>query len=73
MGGHDGRIRVRIYASKRCLPECVIERHIGLKPGVMVWGAISYHGRSNFLRIEGHLNSNRYVREVLQPKVKPFL
>ncbi|GFV41715.1 hypothetical protein TNCV_3628661 [Trichonephila clavipes] len=24
----------------------------------MVWGAISYHGRSNLLRIEGNLHSN---------------
>ncbi|GFT15450.1 hypothetical protein TNCV_3264651 [Trichonephila clavipes] len=39
----------------------------------MVWGAISCHGRSNFLRIEGNLNNNRYVREMLQPEVVPFL
>ncbi|GFT26466.1 transposable element Tcb2 transposase [Trichonephila clavipes] len=38
----------------------------------MVWGATSYNGRSNLLRIEGNLNSNRYVREVLQPEVVPF-
>ncbi|GFX42853.1 uncharacterized protein TNCV_5072171 [Trichonephila clavipes] len=42
----------RRSAGERCLPECVIERHSGLTPGVMVWGAISYHGRSNLLRIE---------------------
>ncbi|GFU71691.1 uncharacterized protein TNCV_3036311 [Trichonephila clavipes] len=39
----------------------------------MVWGAISYHGRSNLLRIESNLNSNRYFFEVLQPEVPPFL
>ncbi|GFU79034.1 transposable element Tc1 transposase [Trichonephila clavipes] len=39
----------------------------------MVWGVILYHGRSNLLRIEGNLNSNRYVLEVLQSKVVPFL
>ncbi|GFV60312.1 transposable element Tc1 transposase [Trichonephila clavipes] len=38
----------------------------------MFWGAISYHGLSNFLRTEGNLNSNRCVREVLQPEVVPF-
>ncbi|GFW11781.1 transposable element Tc1 transposase [Trichonephila clavipes] len=70
---HDGRIHVRRYAGERCLPECVKERHSGLTPGVMVWDAISYHGRSNFLRIVGNLNSNRYVRQVLQPKFVPFL
>ncbi|GFX11390.1 uncharacterized protein TNCV_2804511 [Trichonephila clavipes] len=39
----------------------------------MVWGAISYHGRSNLLRSESNLNSNRYVCEGLQPEVVPFL
>ncbi|GFX38211.1 transposable element Tc1 transposase [Trichonephila clavipes] len=39
----------------------------------MAWGAISCHERFNLLRIEGNLNSNRYVREVLQYKVIPFL
>ncbi|GFW13540.1 transposable element Tcb2 transposase [Trichonephila clavipes] len=48
----DGCIRVRRSAGERCLPQCVITRHRGLTPGVMVWGAILYHGRSNLLRIE---------------------
>ncbi|GFV88627.1 transposable element Tcb2 transposase [Trichonephila clavipes] len=48
-------IRVRRCVGELCLPECVIERHSGLTPGVMVRGAISYHGRSNLLRIEAQL------------------
>ncbi|GFX17616.1 transposable element Tc1 transposase [Trichonephila clavipes] len=39
----------------------------------MVWGAISYHGRSNLVRIEGNLNRNRNVHEVLKTEVVPFL
>ncbi|GFV28688.1 transposable element Tc1 transposase [Trichonephila clavipes] len=39
----------------------------------MVWGAISFYGRSNLLRIESNLNSKRFVREVLQPEVVSFL
>ncbi|GFX84325.1 transposable element Tcb2 transposase [Trichonephila clavipes] len=35
---HDGRIRVRRYASERCLPDRVIERQRCLTPGVMAWG-----------------------------------
>ncbi|GFV24961.1 transposable element Tc1 transposase [Trichonephila clavipes] len=46
---HDGRIRVRLYAGERRIPECIIERHSGRTPGVMVWGAIAYHGRSQLL------------------------
>ncbi|GFW36851.1 transposable element Tc1 transposase [Trichonephila clavipes] len=70
---HDGRIRVRHYACERCLPECAIERHSGQTPRVIVRVAISYHGRSNLLRIEGNLNSNSYIHEVLQPYVVSFL
>ncbi|GFV91794.1 hypothetical protein TNCV_2974661 [Trichonephila clavipes] len=29
---------------ERRIPECIIERHSGRTPGVMVWGAIAYHG-----------------------------
>ncbi|GFY36047.1 transposable element Tc1 transposase [Trichonephila clavipes] len=39
----------------------------------MAWGVISYHGRSNLKLIEGNLNSNTYIREVLQPEVVLFL
>ena len=38
-----------------------------------LWGVITYHGRSKLLRIEGNFNSNRYIREVPQPEVIPFL
>ncbi|GFW15964.1 transposable element Tcb2 transposase [Trichonephila clavipes] len=70
---HDGRIRVRRYAGERHIPECISERHSGRTPGVGVWGAIAYHGRSQLLRIVGNLNSTRYINEVLQPQAIPFL
>ncbi|GFV45437.1 transposable element Tcb2 transposase [Trichonephila clavipes] len=70
---HDGCIRVRRYTGECCLPECIIERNSGLTTRVMVWDAISYHGSSNLLRIQGNLNSNKYVREVLHPEAVPFL
>ncbi|GFY31646.1 hypothetical protein TNCV_4199571 [Trichonephila clavipes] len=73
MAVKDRTVASRRYAGERCLPECVIERHSGLTPGVMVWGAISYHRRSNFLRIEVNFISNRCTREVLQPEIIPFL
>ncbi|GFT37230.1 disintegrin and metalloproteinase domain-containing protein 33 [Trichonephila clavipes] len=76
--GYDnkGDIRkcaIERFVGERYLSGCVIERHSGLTPRVMVWGVISYHERSNLLRIEDNHNSNRYVREVLQPDVVPFL
>ncbi|GFV20845.1 transposable element Tcb2 transposase [Trichonephila clavipes] len=70
---HDGRIRVRHYAGERHIQECIIECHSRRIPGVKVWGAIAYHGRSQLLRIVGNLNSTRYINEVLQPQAIPFL
>ena len=39
----------------------------------MVWVGISYQVRFNLLRIEGNLDSNKYVREMLQPEIIPIL
>ncbi|GFY22068.1 transposable element Tcb2 transposase [Trichonephila clavipes] len=70
---HDGRIRVRRYAGERHIPECIIEHHSGRTTGVMVWGAIAYHGRLQLLRIVGNLNSTRYINEFLLLQDIPFL
>ena len=68
MSYNDGRIRVR-----RNLSACILQRHKGSTPSVMVWGAIGYNMRSRLLRIECSLNINRYIREVLQSEVLPLL
>ena len=73
MSYNDGRIRVRRYAGVRNLRACILQRHRGPTPSGMVWGAIGYNMRSRLLRIEVNLNSNRYIREVLQPEVLPLL
>ncbi|GFV07936.1 transposable element Tcb1 transposase [Trichonephila clavipes] len=38
---HDGRIRVRLYAGERRIPECIIERHSGRNTRSYGQGAIS--------------------------------
>jgi hypothetical protein len=38
----------------------------------MVWGGISEDGKTDLLVIEGNLNANRYVQEVLIPHVVPY-
>ena len=73
MSYNDGRIRVRLYADERNLKSCILQRHRWPMPRVMVWGAIGYNMRSHFIRIEGNLNSNRYIRQVLQPKILPLV
>ncbi|GFV60220.1 transposable element Tcb1 transposase [Trichonephila clavipes] len=55
------------------LNSCVMHRHTGLAPGIMVWGGIGYHSRTPLVRIAGTLNSQRYMSEVLESVVLPYL
>ncbi|GFY07787.1 transposable element Tcb1 transposase [Trichonephila clavipes] len=50
-----------------------MHRHTGPAPGIMVWGGIGYHSRTSLVRIAGTLNSQRYISEVLEPVVLPYL
>ncbi|GFX26100.1 transposable element Tcb1 transposase [Trichonephila clavipes] len=52
---------------------CVMHRHIGLATDIMVWGGIGYHSRTPLVRIASTLNSQRYISEVLEPVVLPYL
>ncbi|GFY35916.1 transposable element Tcb2 transposase [Trichonephila clavipes] len=53
--------------------QCVLSNDIVPNTRSYSLGCDLYHGRTNLLRIEDNLNSDRYVREVLQPEVVPFL
>ncbi|GFT84128.1 transposable element Tc3 transposase [Trichonephila clavipes] len=43
------------------LNSCVMHRHTGPAPGIMVSGGIGYHSRIPLVRIAGTLNSQRYI------------
>ncbi|GFX04972.1 transposable element Tcb1 transposase [Trichonephila clavipes] len=70
---HDGRIRVWRHRRERILNSCVMHRHTGLTPGIMVGGGIGYHSRTPLVRIAGTLNSQRCITEVLEPVVFTYL
>ncbi|GFT04965.1 uncharacterized protein TNCV_4744981 [Trichonephila clavipes] len=55
------------------LNSCVMHRHTGPAPGIMVWGGIGYHSRTPLVRIAGTLNRQRYISGVLEPVVLPYL
>ncbi|GFW95790.1 transposable element Tcb1 transposase [Trichonephila clavipes] len=54
---HDGRIPVWMHRGERMLNSCVIHRHTGPSPDIMVWGGIGYHSRTPLVRIAGTLKS----------------
>ncbi|GFX10558.1 transposable element Tcb1 transposase [Trichonephila clavipes] len=55
------------------LNSCVMHRHTGPAPGITVWGDIGYHSRTPLVRIVSTVNSQRYISEVLEPVVLPYL
>ncbi|GFW51579.1 transposable element Tcb1 transposase [Trichonephila clavipes] len=70
---HYGWIRVWRHSGERTLNSCVMHHHTGSAPGIMVWGCIGYHFHTPLVRIVGTLNSQRYISEVLEPVVLPYL
>ncbi|GFW95794.1 transposable element Tcb1 transposase [Trichonephila clavipes] len=48
-------------------------RHTGPSSDIMVWGGIEYPSLTTLVRIAGTLNSQRYVSEVLESVVLPYL
>ncbi|GFW69394.1 transposable element Tcb1 transposase [Trichonephila clavipes] len=50
-----------------------MHHYTGPAPNIMVWGSIGYHSRTPVVRIAGTLNSQRYISEVLELVVLPYL
>ncbi|CAH1961371.1 unnamed protein product [Acanthoscelides obtectus] len=73
LGMHDGRARVRRRRGERRNPQFFVERHVHHTVGVMVWGAIAYGSRSPLIFIRGNMNAQRYIHEVLEPHILPYL
>ncbi|GFV24308.1 transposable element Tcb1 transposase [Trichonephila clavipes] len=61
------------HRGERMLKRCGMHRQTGPAPDIMVWGGIRYHSRTPLVRIAGILNSQRYIYEVLEPVVLPYL
>ncbi|GFV02482.1 transposable element Tcb1 transposase [Trichonephila clavipes] len=70
---HDGRIRVRKHRRGRLLICCVMHRHTGLAPSIMVWGDTLFHCCASLVLIAGKLNSQRYISEILESMILPYI
>ncbi|GFT19319.1 transposable element Tcb1 transposase [Trichonephila clavipes] len=70
---HDDRIRVWRHLRERMLSICIIHRHTGPAPSIMVWGGIGLYSRTPLVRIAGTLNSQRFISKLLEPVVLSYL
>ena len=51
---------------------CVLKRDLFVDPSVMVWGAISFHGNSEIILVQGKSRGHRYRYEIWAHVVVPF-
>ena len=69
----DGRQRVYRRISERFAP-CYVNPVDSFGGGsVMVWGAIQFGWRSQFLVVDGNLTANRYLDTVLSNQIIPYV
>lgn len=68
--GSDGLRYVRRRPRENCLPECTTAtmKH---PLSIMVWGCMSRSSVGRLQVIDGTLNAERYIKEILQPKLLP--
>ncbi|GFX78563.1 transposable element Tcb2 transposase [Trichonephila clavipes] len=73
LGTDDNRVQVWRRPGVRYNSFHTVLRHTARTAGVMVWGAIAYDSRSTLIVMRGTLTGQRYVDDILQQHVGPFL
>ena len=70
---HDGRIRVFRRRGERFADNCLIENDRFGGGSVIVWGGIVGRRKINHIVVQGNLNAQGYINQILQPEAVPFL
>ena len=70
---HDSRIRVFRRRGERFADNCLIERDRFGGGSVIVWGGIMGRRKTNLIVVQGNLNAQGYINQILQPEAVPFL
>lgn len=69
----DGRQRIWRRQGERYARCCVQQFNRWGGPSVMVWTGITAHHRTPLVVIDGNLTAQRYVNNILQPHLVPFM
>ena len=70
---NDGRLRVRRLPTERFLDVCIAEHDRYGSGSIMIWGGITFDGRTEAVQIVGNLTGQRYVDEIITPVIIPFV
>ena len=70
---HDARIRVFRRRGERFADNCLSERDRFGGGSVMVWGGIMGGRKTHLIVVQGNLNAQGYLNQILQPEAVPFL
>ena len=70
---HDGRIRVFRRGGERFADNCLIEMDRFGGGIIMIWGGIMGRRKINLIVVQGNLNAQGYINQMLQPEAVPFL
>ena len=70
---HDGRIQVFRRRGERFADNCLNERGRFGGGSVMVWLGIMGSRKTNLIVVQGNLNAQGYIKQILQPEAVPFL
>ena len=69
---HDARIRVFRRRGGRFADNCLIERDRFGGGSVMVWGGIMGRRKTNLIVVQGSLNAQGHINQILQTEAVPF-
>ncbi|GFX19240.1 transposable element Tcb1 transposase [Trichonephila clavipes] len=70
---HDGQIRAWRHRVERLLNCCVMHRHTGPALDIMFWAGTGFRCRTPLTRTAGTLKNQRYISEVLEHVVLPYI
>ena len=68
---HDCRVYIWRKSDEAWLPEC-ISPGINKKLKVMIWGCITFNGVGTLCRVDGNINSQKYIN-ILEDNLWPVV
>ncbi|GFX36202.1 low-density lipoprotein receptor-related protein 2 [Trichonephila clavipes] len=72
LSSDENRVRVWRTRDERFNPAFALQRHTAPATGVMVWGDIAYNTWSPLVLISRTMMAQRYVHDILEPRVLPL-